>query len=86
MTRGGMPFCWEECGGNPEIDNAPIKKPDRKGRAFSSGNDCGKTALLPLSSGIYLMPSFLAISLGRAFLLTMIDVVLYSTNGREKYQ
>lgn len=34
----------------------------------------------------YLRPSRLAVSLGRAFLLTMIDVVLYSTNGREKYQ
>ena len=34
----------------------------------------------------YLRPSRLAVSLGSAFLLTMIEVVLYSTNGREKYQ
>lgn len=34
----------------------------------------------------YFQPSFLRISFGTALRLTMIDMVLYSTNGREKYQ
>ena len=40
----------------------------------------------PVGGVRYLRPSRLAVSLGSAFLLTMIEVVLYSTNGREKYQ
>ncbi len=31
-------------------------------------------------------PSFLRISFGMAFLLTITEIVLYATNGREKYQ
>lgn len=32
------------------------------------------------------IPNFLRISFGMAFLLTITEIVLYSKNGREKYQ
>ena len=34
----------------------------------------------------YFHPNFLRISFGMALRLTMMSIVLYSTNGREKYQ
>ncbi len=49
-----------------------------------SGNDLNRYRFFNSASISYFIPNFLATSFGKAFLFTITDKVLYSTNGREK--